>query len=49
VLEHTKRSIELANMIIADLDDFIDNIVCAGKDTPIYVSSEGLSFASKGN
>ncbi|WQJ53727.1 MAG: RuvC-like Holliday junction resolvase [Wendovervirus sonii] len=49
VLEHTKRSVDLANMIIADLDDFIDNIICADKNTPIYVSSEGLSFGSKGN
>jgi len=36
-------------MIIADIDDFLDNIVNADKDTPIYVSSEGLSFGSKGN
>lgn len=44
-LEHTKRSVDLAKMIVKDL-------VCltlSTDDPDIYFVSEGLSFASKGN
>jgi len=45
VFEHTKRSTELADKIIFDIQDYIGNI----SDYDIYMSSEGLSFASDGN
>lgn len=48
VLEHTIRSTELANMIIFDLDNFFNQIDIE-KNCPIYVSSEGLSYGSKGD
>ena len=44
-LEHTKRSIDLAEIIVSDLKEYIKN----HEDQEIYVASEGLSFASKGN
>lgn len=42
-IEHTKRSVELANMILSDLEALI------GADEDIFFVSEGLSFSSKGN
>lgn len=42
-LEHTKRSVDLANRIILDLDALV------GNDKEIYFVSEGLSLSSKGN
>ena len=42
-VEHTKRSVELANMIIKDLDSLI------GDEKELYFVSEGLAFSSKGN
>lgn len=43
VEEHTQRSTELANKIVEDLQEFT-------KDADeIFISSEGLSFASAGN
>lgn len=47
VLEHTKRSTELANMIIEDLDIFIKEYTDG--DNPIYIASEGLSYGSSGD
>ena len=44
-LEHTKRSIDLAETIVSDLKEYIKN----HEDQEIDVASEGLSFASKGN
>ena len=49
VLEHTKRSTDLANMIMDDLDRFLYEYLSLEKDTPIYVSSEGLAFSAKGD
>ena len=48
VLEHTKRSTELTNLIIQTLDEFIDNELHAS-DTCMYISSEGLSYNSTGD
>lgn len=48
VLEHTRRSTDLANLIIKTLDNFIDNELHAS-DTLIYISSEGLSYNSTGD
>lgn len=47
VLIHTIRSTDLANMIIEDIDNFIkkQNL----EDYDLYVCSEGLSYASKGD
>lgn len=47
VLEHTTRSVQLANMIVNDIDIFIN----ANKleNLPLYISSEGLSYGSKGD
>ena len=48
VLIHTIRSTELANLIINDIDDLITNkfeLI----DYELYVCSEGLSYASKGD
>jgi len=42
-LEHTKRSVELAERIVMDLDEL------AGGDPDVYFVSEGLAFNSKGN
>lgn len=47
VLLHTIRSTELANIIINDIDQFIDNLNISDYD--LYVCSEGLSYASKGD
>lgn len=49
VLEHTIRSTELAQRIIDTLDFVLEiklNVIC---DTPIYISSEGLSYGSTGD
>jgi len=48
VLEHTVRSVNLANMILNDIDAFMSQIV-QDDDAPIYISSEGLSYGSKGD
>ena len=47
VLIHTIRSTDLANMIIEDIDNFIKNQGL--EDYDLYVCSEGLSYASKGD
>ena len=47
VLIHTIRSTELANIIISDIDMFIHNNNI--KNYELYVCSEGLSYASKGD
>lgn len=49
VLEHTKRSAELANMIINDIDTFIIDNIGDITNTEIFISSEGLSYGSKGD
>lgn len=49
VLEHTIRSTELANLIIDTLDYIIDDVLKISSNTPIYISSEGLSYGSKGD
>lgn len=48
VLIHTIRSTELANLIINDIDDLITNKFEL-TDYELYVCSEGLSYASKGD
>lgn len=48
VLIHTIRSTELANLIISDIDDLITNKFEL-TDYELYVCSEGLSYASKGD
>lgn len=48
VLEHTVRSTELANMIIADIDAFMTAKGITDQNN-IYISSEGLSYGSKGD
>ena len=45
-LEHTKRSLHLANMIARDLDKLIGVI---GEKDRVIIASETLSFGSKGN
>ena len=47
VLIHTIRSTELANLIINDIDQLISQFNC--EDYDLYVCSEGLSYASKGD
>lgn len=47
VLIHTIRSTDLANLIIKDLDDFINSLNI--DDYELYICSEGLSYASKGD
>ena len=48
VLIHTIRSTDLANLIINDIDDLITNKFEL-TDYELYVCSEGLSYASKGD
>ena len=48
VLIHTIRSTELANIIINDIDNLINNIFKL-TEYNLYVCSEGLSYASKGD
>lgn len=48
VLIHTIRSTDLANMIIEDLDNLIHNTLNL-EEFELYVCSEGLSYASKGD
>ena len=48
VLIHTIRSTDLANLIINDLDDLIQNKLQL-VEYELYVCSEGLSYASKGD
>lgn len=47
VLIHTIRSTDLANLIIEDLDDLIKSFNV--EDYELYICSEGLSYASKGD
>lgn len=47
VITHTKRSIELCNKIISDMDELIKSFKLS--DYKLYICSEGLSFASKGD
>lgn len=46
VLEHTRRSVELAKLISDRIQKFIDDNDL--HDTHIYIASEGLSFGSHG-
>ena len=48
VLIHTIRSTDLANIIIQDIDNIIQNIFKL-IDYDLYICSEGLSYASKGD
>lgn len=50
-LLHTIRSTDLANLIISQLDEFFENQFgySLTDSYSLYVSSEGLSFASKGD
>lgn len=48
VLIHTIRSTDLANLIINDIDELIKNKFEL-TDYELYVCSEGLSYASKGD
>ena len=48
VIEHTKRSVALANEIISDMKKFIKEN-CDDEDCNVTVTSEGLSFMSKGD
>ena len=48
VLIHTIRSLNLANLIINDIDSLIHETLKL-EDYELYICSEGLSFASKGN
>ena len=47
VLIHTIRSTDLANLIIEDLDNLIKSFNV--EDYELYICSEGLSYASKGD
>lgn len=49
VLEHTIRSTELANLILQTIDHFLEFKLYVSYDTPIYISSEGLSYGSTGD
>lgn len=46
--EHTRRSVNLADTIVANIKEFISDHI-NDEDIDLYVVSEGLSFASKGN
>lgn len=48
-LKHTMRAIDLANLIVNRINQFIYDIGVDIKDTKLYIASEGLSFGSKGN
>lgn len=49
VLIHTIRSTDLANLIISDIDNLLKNTLDVPEDYNLYVCSEGLSYASKGD
>lgn len=49
VLMHTIRSVDLANLIVNDLDTLIKEVINLGDDYNLYVASEGLSYESKGD
>ena len=49
VLIHTIRSTDLANLIIADIDGFIIQHTGDAAQCELYVASEGLSYASRGD
>ena len=48
VLIHTIRSTDLSNIIIQDIDEFIQNKFKL-TDYDLYICSEGLSYASRGD
>lgn len=48
VITHTIRSIELCNRIISDIDSLIKSFDISS-NYKLYICSEGLSFASKGD
>jgi hypothetical protein len=48
VLIHTIRSTDLSNIIIKDLDYLINDVLKL-EDYNLYICSEGLSYASKGD
>lgn len=48
VLIHTIRSTDLANIIIQDIDNILQNIFKL-TDYDLYICSEGLSYASRGD
>lgn len=47
-MEHTKRSIELAEMIINDIKSYITDKL-ESEEYQLYIATEGLSFGSSGN
>ena len=48
-LEHTKRSVNLANEIISDIKKYLKEKKYLNDDLELYISSEGLSFGSTGD
>ena len=48
-LEHTKRSVNLANEIINDIKKYLTEKKYLKDDLELYISSEGLSFGSTGD
>lgn len=48
VREHTKRAAELSELIIMSIFDILDYYDCTNRND-VYITSEGLSFASTGN
>lgn len=48
-LEHTKRSVELADKILKDISELVNRIIIQDGRENVYLCSEGLSFSSKGN
>lgn len=48
VLIHTIRSTDLANLILKDIDDFIQEHK-DGNEFELYIATEGLSYSSKGD
>ena len=49
VLIHTIRSTDLANLIIKDIDNFITEHIENPADCELYIATEGLSYASRGD
>ena len=49
VLIHTIRSTELANLIISDIDKFIEEHIEKTSECELYISTEGLSYNSYGD
>ena len=48
-LMHTRRSIDLARMVVDDVREYVRECGYDMCDVSLYVCSEGYSFASKGN